>query len=189
LEVIVFLNQLYMDDKVVYIAGGDMWNWSGNWFSFQTGNVAMFIALEWQLHSGAHHFPVGVVPFPQGPSGRGKSFFKEPVGAIIPRFIDDPTTVYKIFEEYQYYWEGNLDDVLMATRDSMRSYLATDDDASRLLELNMIGAAGDEVVYVNEAAPSQFLREVLFGATPAQVMEMLAPMQANNVRQIIWPMD
>ncbi|WP_334075072.1 MULTISPECIES: ABC transporter substrate-binding protein [Paenibacillus] len=98
IEAAEFVNRLYNVDKVVRVKSGNKTNWEET-NTFLDGNVAMFIAAEWQLKDLT--FEVGVVPVPNGPQGSPKQTYANTAASakFIPKGVKDPGIVYQIYEE------------------------------------------------------------------------------------------
>lgn len=100
IEAVEFLNRLYNVENVVKIKTGDKTNWEET-NTFKDGDVAMFIASEWQMPDLT--FDVGIVPIPNGPQGSKEVTYANTAAAarFIPKGVKDPEIVYQIFEEMQ----------------------------------------------------------------------------------------
>jgi multiple sugar transport system substrate-binding protein len=100
IEAIEYLNKLYNVENVVKVKTGNKTNWEET-DTFKDGDVAMFLAAEWQL--GDLKFDVGIVPVPNGPQGSKEITYANTAAAakFIPKGVKDPQLVYRIFEEMQ----------------------------------------------------------------------------------------
>lgn len=98
IEAAEFVKRLYNTENVVKVKSGDKLNWEET-NTFKDGDVAMFIAAEWQL--GDLTFPAGVVPIPKGPKGDDKYTYANSAASakFIPKGVKDPKIVYQIWEE------------------------------------------------------------------------------------------
>lgn len=98
IEAAEFVNRLYNVDKVVRVKSGNKTNWEET-NTFLDGNVAMFVAAEWQLKDLT--FEAGVVPIPNGPQGSPEQTYAFTAAAakFIPKGVKDPAIVYQIYEE------------------------------------------------------------------------------------------
>ncbi len=99
MEALNFFNTLYVEEKVAYIANGNIDDWNGNRGAFLEGNSAIFLAQDWLLGS-APSYNFSIVPFPQGPQNEsGDTFFSSVNGACIPKNANNPLWAYIVFEE------------------------------------------------------------------------------------------
>ncbi|AOZ92029.1 ABC transporter substrate-binding protein [Paenibacillus crassostreae] len=100
IEAMEFLNHIYNVENVAKIKTGDKVNWEET-DTFKDGDVAMFIASEWQMPDLT--FDVGIVPIPNGPQGTAEVTYANTAAAsrFIPKGVKDPEIVYQIFEEMQ----------------------------------------------------------------------------------------
>ena len=100
IEALEFVQRLYNVENVVYLKSGSKSEYT-EWDSFRDGVSAMWIAHEWQVADVP--FDIGLVPIPNGPSGSPEATFNFG-GAhayFIPKGVEDPNIVYRIFEEIQ----------------------------------------------------------------------------------------
>ena len=100
IEALEFVQRLYNVENVVYLRSGSKSEYT-EWESFLDGKSAMWIAHEWQV--GDVPFDFGVVPIPNGPSGSPEATYNNG-GAhayFIPKGVEDPHIVYRIYEEMQ----------------------------------------------------------------------------------------
>ncbi|MNC07313.1 Bacterial extracellular solute-binding protein [compost metagenome] len=98
IQALEFVNKMYNIDKVVKVKTDNKMNWSES-NTYKDGDIAMFIAAEWNLSGLKYDF--GVVPIPLGPTGSKEATYAytSQSGKFIPKGVKDPQLVYKIFEE------------------------------------------------------------------------------------------
>lgn len=114
-ETLDFINRLYNVDQSARPWNADDWN--DNLLAWSDGKVMFWTAAAWSLKQEADAavtagselpFDYKVVPYPQGPSGDGKSY--SPVGGnwyMIPVGVKDADKVLQVFEEYLGWHKGN----------------------------------------------------------------------------------
>ncbi|NIK77217.1 multiple sugar transport system substrate-binding protein [Paenibacillus castaneae] len=98
IEAAEFVNRMYNVENVVNVKTGNKTNWEES-NTFKDGNVAMFIAAQWQL--GDLTFDIGVVPVPNGPQGTPDVTYADNAAnaQFIPKGIKDADLVYRVYEE------------------------------------------------------------------------------------------
>jgi multiple sugar transport system substrate-binding protein len=98
IEALEFVNRIYNVENVIKNKSGDKLAWQ-ELDTFKDGDVAMSIQYDWSV--GDLTFEVGVVPVPQGPQGSPQyTYANAALNAwFIPKGVQDPHHVYRIFEE------------------------------------------------------------------------------------------
>jgi len=113
MEALQFLGELYTVHKVAYSTFAstttydDNHDYNGNIRQFLKGDVCFFTHVAWLLPNGEDRLPYNftVVPHPKGPSSVDDCTYLRGIGGnCIPKGVKDPTVVYQIFEEMQYWW-------------------------------------------------------------------------------------
>lgn len=98
IEALEFVNRLYNTENVVKVKSGNPMDWNET-NTFKDGDVAMSLQYDWNI--GDLSFEAGVVPLPAGPNSDGKHTFANTAlnGWFIPKGVENPADVYRIFEE------------------------------------------------------------------------------------------
>jgi ABC-type glycerol-3-phosphate transport system substrate-binding protein len=136
IEAFNFYVKLLMDERVIFVFNeNNVTNADGNAFWYQTGDVAMFDIVAWRIDTNTTHFEIGMVSYPRGPHFDGITFFRPAEGFIMPRYTDNPTLVYKFFEEYHSWWGEDSSIWELGWIDSYRNILETDADVRRLMDI------------------------------------------------------
>ncbi|WP_020615448.1 ABC transporter substrate-binding protein [Paenibacillus daejeonensis] len=98
IEALEFVNRVYNAENVVKVKSGNPMDWNET-NTFKDGDVAMSLQYDWNI--GDLSFEAGVVPIPAGPNSDGTHTFANTAlnGWFIPKGVENPEHVYRIFEE------------------------------------------------------------------------------------------
>lgn len=177
-----FINKLYNEHKVVYTAGGDIWNYDDNFASFKNGNVLFFPVLPWMIEEAdALSFEYGIVPFPTGPDNiSGKTFAISHDAFYIPKGVEEPKKVYQVLEELLWFFgddPGLRDD---STKEWLRNLWLTEEAYELAMEVSMYRGKLELYEFVSGFPMGEIMGSIISGGMTVEEAVELYKEQAQD---------
>ncbi|RED56300.1 extracellular solute-binding protein [Cohnella lupini] len=181
IEALEFQNKLYNEYKVFKRDEGNDWEDPARYFT--EGKVAFYPTGIFEIEPrflANMKDGYGFVPWPNGPKAKSADFvmgLNQMHVYAIPRGVEDPKTVYKIWEDLQ-----NFDTIDEDNRTLAESYFSDEDSVNEAM--NTFKIAKYELIsgFGIEEAMGQLYRDVVDGkVTPAAgIAQVLPTMQAST---------
>ena len=140
LEAFQFFQDLVLEDRSFFMPESDgmfeIWDWGATMDAFKQGNIAMACTRFWNDQGRDYPWNTSALPMPTGPSNRidGPTYFISLSEFVMPATSKYPTWVYMIFEEMQYWHEGDIEFAWSSEEDMIAECVQHVDDVFRVIE-------------------------------------------------------
>jgi len=140
LEAFQFIQDIAVEDRTFFMPESDgmfeIWDWGATMDAFKGGNIAMAATRFWNDQGQDYAWTTSVVPMPTGPSNAidGPTYFIEIVEWVLSATSKNPTWVYMILEECQYWHDGDIEFAWSAEEDMIMECVQTIDDVWRVFD-------------------------------------------------------